>query len=73
VTGSYDEAVRLWDVRNMQRPVETCQVSIGFCIRIDQNRINACVDMNMLVTGSHDEAVRLWDVRNMQRPVEAFG
>lgn len=26
VTGSYDETVRLWDVRMLQRPVETCQV-----------------------------------------------
>eukprot|EP00775_Hariotina_reticulata_P007315 gene7315-7527_t len=29
VTGSYDEAVRLWDVRMVSRPVETCQVGTG--------------------------------------------
>ncbi|KAF6262815.1 WD40-repeat-containing domain protein [Scenedesmus sp. NREL 46B-D3] len=29
VTGSYDEAVRLWDVRMATRPVETCQVPTG--------------------------------------------
>jgi diphthamide biosynthesis protein 7 len=28
VTGSYDETVRLWDVRSMQKPVETCQVRV---------------------------------------------
>lgn len=26
MTGSYDEAARLWDVRMLQRPVQTCQV-----------------------------------------------
>jgi hypothetical protein len=26
VTGSYDECIRLWDVRALARPVETCQV-----------------------------------------------
>jgi hypothetical protein len=31
VTGSYDEAVRLWDVRMLQRPVETCQVGVLAC------------------------------------------
>lgn len=29
VTGSYDEAVRLWDVRMVASPVETCQVHIA--------------------------------------------
>eukprot|EP00879_Flechtneria_rotunda_P013070 GHRR01013650.1.p1 GENE.GHRR01013650.1~~GHRR01013650.1.p1 ORF type:complete len:411 (+),score=102.83 GHRR01013650.1:717-1949(+) len=29
VTGSYDEQIRLWDTRNITRPVKTCQTSAG--------------------------------------------
>lgn len=37
VTGSYDEHVRLWDLRMIQRPVETCQVqALGLNIHKSQ-------------------------------------
>jgi WD40 repeat protein len=34
VTGSYDESIRLWDVRMWARPVETCQVGHWYCLRM---------------------------------------
>jgi WD40 repeat protein len=36
LTGSYDDKLRMWDVRNLSKPLETCQVSGHQSIYITQ-------------------------------------
>jgi WD40 repeat protein len=51
VTGSYDEAVRLWDTRMINKPVESCQV---------RAILNVC-GWSRGCNWHHGWAVRLWD------------